>query len=132
MNPFNALSIAATVRKILPLKEASPAKVMSCALIASIDIQKDLDATKEVTGGAGAPSTKMASRPANSPGRPWFVANQSPVKRVDHHQRAKVPPVLEVMERAQLVVFPLVRRLGRGTDRSRLHVPLWGSSLRGR
>jgi hypothetical protein len=54
------------------LKEASMAKVMSCA--------------KEVIRGAGAPSAKMADRPANSPGRaPWFVANQSSVMRADHH-----------------------------------------------
>jgi hypothetical protein len=60
MNPFNALSTATTAGKIPLLKEASPAKVMSCALIASADLQKDLDAAKEVTGGAGAESEKMA------------------------------------------------------------------------
>jgi hypothetical protein len=60
MDPFNALSTTAAARRIPPLKEASSAKVMSCALIASVDLQKDLDATKEVTGGAGAPSAKMA------------------------------------------------------------------------
>jgi hypothetical protein len=74
-----------------PLKEASPAKVMLCALIASIDLQKDLDATKEVTGGASTPLAKMA-------GRPWFVVNRSLVMRADHHQHAKVPPVPEVVE----------------------------------
>jgi hypothetical protein len=94
-NPINALSIAAAARKIPPLKEASPAKVMSCKLIASIDLQKELDATKEVTGGADAPSTKMACRP-------WFVANQS-----HHHQHAKLPPVTEVVECARLVFYPL-------------------------
>jgi hypothetical protein len=67
IDPFNALSTAAAIRKIPPLKEASPAKVMSCVLIASTGLQKDLDATKEVTGGSGAPSAKMAGvTPKNS------------------------------------------------------------------
>jgi hypothetical protein len=44
MNPFNALSTAAAARKIPPLKEAPPAKVMSCALVALADVEKDLDA----------------------------------------------------------------------------------------
>jgi hypothetical protein len=92
-DPFNALSTTAAARKIPLLKEASPAKVMSCALIASTDLQKDLDVVKKVTGGAGVPSVKMADQP-------WFVANWSPVMRADHHQRAKVPPIPEVMERA--------------------------------
>jgi hypothetical protein len=39
--------------------------------------QKDLDAAKEVTGRAGASSTKMAGRPTNSPGRPAMVSGQS-------------------------------------------------------
>jgi hypothetical protein len=60
MDPFNALSTATTARKIPPLKEAPPAKVMSCALVASIELEKDLDAAKQVTRGAGIPSTKMA------------------------------------------------------------------------
>jgi hypothetical protein len=98
---------------------------MSCVLVALTDLQEDLDAAKEVTGGTGTPSAKMA-------GWPWFVANRSPVMRADHHQRAKVPPIPEIVEHDRLVLFPLVRRLGRSTDRSRLHVPLWGSSLRGR
>jgi hypothetical protein len=91
MDPFNALSSAATARKIPLLKEASPAKVMSCALVASKDLQKDLDATKEITGGAGTPLVKMA-------GQPWFVANRSPMMRADDHQCAKVPPIPEVIE----------------------------------
>jgi hypothetical protein len=70
-------------------------------LVAMTDLEKDLDVAKEVTGGAGAPSTKMASRP-------WFMANQSPVMRVDHHQCANVPLVPEVMEHARLMLFPLV------------------------
>jgi hypothetical protein len=41
-----------------------------------------------------------------------------------HHQRPKVPLVTEVVERDRLVFFPLVRRSGRSTDRSHLHVPL--------
>jgi hypothetical protein len=73
MDPFSALSTAAAARKIPPLKEASPAKVMSCALVASSDIEKDLDATEEVIGKAGAPSAKMVGQPANSSGRPTMV-----------------------------------------------------------
>jgi hypothetical protein len=124
-DPFNALSTAAAARKIPPLKEAPPAKVMSCALVALTYLEKDLDAAKEVTGGAGTPLVKMA-------GRPWFVAIQLPMMRAGHHQRAKVPLVPEALEHASLVLFPLVQRLGRSTDRSHLHVPQWGSSLRGR
>jgi hypothetical protein len=55
MDPFNALSIAAATRKIPPLKEASPTKVMSCVLITSTDLQKYLDAAKVLTGGASVP-----------------------------------------------------------------------------
>jgi hypothetical protein len=102
MDPFNPLSTAAIARKIPPLKEAPPTKVMLCALVTSTDLEKDLDAIKEVTGGADAPSAKMA-------GRPWFVANWSPVMRADHYQRAEVPPVPKVMECHRLMLFPLVR-----------------------
>jgi hypothetical protein len=73
MDPFNALSTTIAARKIPPLKEVSPAKVMSCALIALTDLQKDLDDAKEVIGGAGASSVKMASQLANSPGQPAMV-----------------------------------------------------------
>jgi hypothetical protein len=71
MDSFNALSTAAAARKIAPLKEAPPAEVMSCALVALTDLEKDLDAVKEVTGGAGMTLVKMA-------GRPWFVAIRPP------------------------------------------------------
>jgi hypothetical protein len=77
MDPLNALSIVATARKIRPLKEAPPAKVMSCALVASIDLEKTPDDVMEVTKGAGAPSAKMAYRPANSPGRSAMACGQS-------------------------------------------------------
>jgi hypothetical protein len=77
MDPFNALSTAAAARKIPLLKEAPPAKVMSCALVASTDLEKDLDAAREVTGGVGMPSVKMASQPTNSPGRPAMVCGHS-------------------------------------------------------
>jgi hypothetical protein len=70
MDPFNALSTATTARKIPLLKEASPAKVMSCALVASTDLHKDLDAAKEVTEGAGAPSVQMVGRSAMVCGQP--------------------------------------------------------------
>jgi hypothetical protein len=76
MDPFNALSTAATARKIPPLKETPPAKVMQCALITSIDLEKDLDAAKEVTGGVDMPSAKMADRLAN-PGRSAMVCGHS-------------------------------------------------------
>jgi hypothetical protein len=75
------------------LKEASPAKVITCALIALAYLQKDIDAAKELTGGASVPLPKMASQP-------WFVANRSPVMRADHHQCAKVPPIPKVVEHA--------------------------------
>jgi hypothetical protein len=76
MDPFNALSTAAAVRKIPPLKEASPTKVMLCVLVTSTDLQNDLDAAKEVTGGADAPSVKMFDRATNSPGRSAMVCGQ--------------------------------------------------------
>jgi hypothetical protein len=37
---------------------------MSCALVTSTDLEKDLDDAKEVTRGVDAPSTKMADQPA--------------------------------------------------------------------
>jgi hypothetical protein len=74
---FNALSTAAAARKIPRLREARPAKVMSCALAASKDLERALDAMIEVTGGAGMPLAKMADRPANSSGRPTMVCGQS-------------------------------------------------------
>jgi hypothetical protein len=101
MDPFNALSTAAAARKIPSLKEAPPTKVISCALVTSTELEKNLDATRDVTGGAGTPMVKMA-------GHPWFVAIRATVRRAGHHQRAKIPLVPEVMERAQLMVFPLV------------------------
>jgi hypothetical protein len=73
MDPFNALSTAVAVRKIPPLKEAPPAKVLSCALVASTDLEKTLDAAQEVIRGAGMPSVKMVGWPANSPDRPTVV-----------------------------------------------------------
>jgi hypothetical protein len=77
MDPFNALPTAATTRKIPPLKEASPAKVMSCALVASTDLQKNLDAAKERIGGANVLSVKMVGWLTNSPGWPTMVCRQS-------------------------------------------------------
>jgi hypothetical protein len=77
MDPFNVLSTSAATSKIPPLKEALPAKVMSCAFITLTDLQKDFDAAKEATGGAGAPSAKMAGWPAMFPGRLAMVCGQS-------------------------------------------------------
>jgi hypothetical protein len=77
MDPFNALSTTATVRKIPPLREAPPSNVMSCALVASTDLDRALDTTKEVTEGAGAPSAKMVGQLANSPGRPTMICGHS-------------------------------------------------------
>jgi hypothetical protein len=62
MDPFNALSTTAAARKIPPLKEAPLVKVMSCALVASTNLEKELDAAREVTRGAGVPLAKLASR----------------------------------------------------------------------
>jgi hypothetical protein len=110
MDHFNTLSTAAAARNIPLLKEASPAKVMSCALIASTGLRKDLDVAKEVTGRASTPSAKMVGRLANSPS--WlavFCGQSAPVMRVDHHQRAKVIPVPEVVEHSRLMLFPLIR-----------------------
>jgi hypothetical protein len=76
MDPFNALSTAAAAKKIPPLKEAPPAKVMSCALVTLTNLEKDLDAEKEVIRGAGVPSAKMVSWLANSPARPAMVCGQ--------------------------------------------------------
>jgi hypothetical protein len=78
MDPFNALSTIATARKIPPLREAPPAKVMSRAFVTSTDLERTLDATQEVTGGASAPLAKMAGQPTNSPDRPATVCGHSP------------------------------------------------------
>jgi hypothetical protein len=77
MYPFNALPTAAAIRKIPPLREAPPTKVMSCALVTSTDLERAIDTAKEVTGGADAPSTKMARQPTNSPGRLAMVCGHS-------------------------------------------------------
>jgi hypothetical protein len=53
-------------------------KVMLYAFVASKDLEKDLDATNEVTGGAGTPSVKIAGWLANSPGRLTLVCGHSP------------------------------------------------------
>jgi hypothetical protein len=78
MDPLNALSTTTATRKIPPLQEAPHAKDMSCALVASTDLEKDLYAAKEVNRGAGTPSAKMAGWLANSPGRPAMVCVNLP------------------------------------------------------
>jgi hypothetical protein len=49
MDPFNALSTAAAARKIPLLKEAPPAKILLCALVASTDLEKDLDGSQRMS-----------------------------------------------------------------------------------
>jgi hypothetical protein len=110
MDPFNALSTDAATRKIPPLKEVLHTKVMSCALVASIDLEKDLDDTKEVGEGVSVPLAKMVGLSANSPGWLAMVCGNAPppVLRADHHQRTKVPLLPEVIEHTLLMLFPLV------------------------
>jgi hypothetical protein len=84
MDPFNALSTTVAARRIPPLKKASPTKVMSCTLVASTNLQKDLDASKEVTGGAGVPLVKMVGLPAHSIDWTGMVCGQS-VPRDEGH-----------------------------------------------
>jgi hypothetical protein len=67
MDPFNAISTTVAARMIPPLKEAPPTKVTSCALVTSTDLEKALDAAKEVIGGAGVPSVMMGGQPVKSP-----------------------------------------------------------------
>jgi hypothetical protein len=82
MGPFNTLSTTAAVRMIPPLTEASPTKVTSCALVASTDLVKALDAAKEVTGGAGMHVSNDV-RPAMVGGRttPLEEGQPSPVRQ---------------------------------------------------
>jgi hypothetical protein len=112
MDPFNALSTAAATREIPPLREAPPTKVMSCALVTSTDLERPLDAAKEVNGGAGVPPVKMvADQPTPLADRPWFVTIHPPppVMRAGNHQHAKVPLVPKAMEHTRLVLFPLIQ-----------------------
>jgi hypothetical protein len=64
MESFNVVSTVAAVRAITLLKE-SPTKVMSCTLVASSNLDKVFNVTKDVTRGAGGPPVKMGGRPAN-------------------------------------------------------------------
>jgi hypothetical protein len=63
-----------------PLIEASHAKVTSCALVASTDLEKALGAAKEVIRGAGAPSKMTGGQPTTIGGRltPLEVGQPSP------------------------------------------------------
>jgi hypothetical protein len=86
---------------------------MSCALVTSTNLKRDLDATKEVTRGAGAPSAKMVGWPTNSPSWPAMVCGHLPpplVVRAGHHQHTKVPLVPEDMKCARFVLFPLIQQ----------------------
>jgi hypothetical protein len=84
MDPFNALPTAAAARKIPPLREAPPTMVMLCSLVALTDIERALDAAREVPGGAGVPLAKRevpggAGVPlAKMADQPWFVVIPSP------------------------------------------------------
>jgi hypothetical protein len=73
IDPLNALSTTAAARMIPLLREAPPAKVASCVLVASTDLEKALDVAKEVIEGADAPSVTTGSQPAKSPNRPTTV-----------------------------------------------------------
>jgi hypothetical protein len=66
MESFNVVSTAVVKRAMPPLKE-SPTKVASYTLVASSDLDKSLDITKGVIGGASAPTAKMGSQLANWP-----------------------------------------------------------------
>jgi hypothetical protein len=76
MESFNVVSTAAAMRVMPPLKVSS-AEVTFCTLVASSDLDKVLDVTKEVTRGAGAPSVKMGGWPANIDGRPAMSFGRS-------------------------------------------------------
>jgi hypothetical protein len=75
---------------------------------------------------------RRSRRTIGEDGRPAMVCGHAPpphVLRANHHQCAKVPLVPEAVKRTWFVLFPLVQRSGRSTDRSCQHVPLRGSSL---
>jgi hypothetical protein len=105
MDPFSALSTTTATRKFPPLREAPPAKVMSCALVASKDLERALDATKEVIGGAGMPSAKMAGRPANSPGRSTMVCHH-----LDPRDEGRSPPVHQGPPVRALFPLPTIKK----------------------
>jgi hypothetical protein len=130
MDPFSALSNAAATRMIPPLREAPPAKVTSCALIASTDFEKALDAAKEVIGGTGVASAIMGGQPTKSPGRPAAVGGRltPPSRWASHHLSARVPLLPRAIVCAMFVRFPLVRRSGKSTIQSCPHVLLRVSS----
>jgi hypothetical protein len=132
MDPFNALSIAAATRMIPPLREAPPAKVVLCALVASTDLEKAIDAANELIGGAGVPSAMMGGWPSKSPSRPATVGGRlTPYLRwVSRHLCANVLLLPRAMVRVMFVHFPLVRRPGKSTIWSCPHVLLWVSSPR--
>jgi hypothetical protein len=76
MDPFNALSTAAATRMIPLLREVATAKVTSRALVASTDLEKALDAMKDVIGGVGVPLAMMSDQLAKPPGRLATVGGQ--------------------------------------------------------
>jgi hypothetical protein len=127
MKSFNVVSIAAAARTILPLKESSMAKVVSCPIVTSNNLDRVLDDTKDVTRGVGSPSVKMAaSRPAMGFGR------LTPSRSIDPLLCVMRTQVLVGMDCDLKVHFPLVQWLESSIAQSRPCAQQWGSSHRRR
>jgi hypothetical protein len=131
MESYNVISTTATVRTIPPLKE-SPMKVTSCTLVASSDLHKALDVTKDVTRGAGSPSAKMGGRPANLDGcltmgfgrstpPPLEVGHPAPVRDASLHAHGR-----GLRPTSGLSPHPTIRKEHRSVT---LMPPIQGSSL---
>jgi hypothetical protein len=88
MKSFNVISTAAAMRGIPSVKE-SPVKVASCTLVASSDLDKVLDVTKDITRGADAPMTKMGGQLANIDGRPAMSFGRPSPLEVGHSTHAR-------------------------------------------
>jgi hypothetical protein len=136
MDPFNALSTTVATRKIPLLKEAPPAKVMSCALVTSTDLEMDLDDTKEVTRGADTPSVKMAGRSAmvwghsvpRDEGRPTPAHQSCPCTRGHGTHLARAPsprPMIAKEHRSVTPIHPTsgILKLRKATIQYQLVVP---------
>jgi hypothetical protein len=111
------------------LRDAGPTKLTSCALVASTDLEKALDAVKEVIEGASAPSAMMGNRPAKSPSQLATVGGRlTPSTWVTCHLRARVPLLPRAMVRVLFMHFPLVRQSRKSIIQSLPHILLWVSS----